>query len=226
MEILLIDNRQKTVDLIKRGLEANRYNVDVSFNGKDGLRQAVTGSYNLIILNKMLPRKGEGLSVIRELRAENVLTPILMLTANSVVEDIVEGFNAGADDFLSAPFDVADLLARIEALRHRSERERGAVLRFADLRLDPLTREVWRNNTEIILTPKEYSLLEFFMRNPNKVLSRATIADSVWVKNPLDRFTNTVDVYINYLRKKLHRGTGKKLIHSIRRTGYILMEEI
>ncbi|MRR34157.1 response regulator transcription factor, partial [bacterium] len=134
------------------------------------------------------------------------------------------GLNSGSDDYLTKPFAFAELLARVRALLRRSEQERGAEIRFADLRLDPVTHKVWRKDKEIDLTAKEYSLLEFFMRNPNQVLTRTTIAENVW-DYIFDSFTNIIDVYVNYLRKKIDRESDKKLIHTVRGVGYILKEE-
>ena len=171
----------------------------------------------------MLPLK-DGLSIVRDLRAAKITTPILILTARSSVDDIVAGLDSGSDDYLAKPFAMAELLARVRALLRRSGQDRGAEIRFADLRLDPVTRRVWRKDKEISLTPREYSLLEFFMRNSNKLLTRTAIADGVWTNSDFDRFTNIVDVYINYLRRKIDRGMGRKLIHTVRRAGYIMRD--
>jgi len=153
-----------------------------------------------------------------------VTTPVLIVTAESSIDDVVAGLDAGSDDYMAKPFALAELLARVRALLRRSAQERGAEIRFSDLRLDPVTRTVWRGDTEVRLTTTEYALLEFFMRNPNRPLSRGAIFDTVWSHSEFDRFTNVVDVYINYLRKKIDRGAERKLIHTIHRTGYILRE--
>jgi heavy metal response regulator len=223
MKILVVEDEKKVASFIKRGLEEEKYEVDVTYDGEEGLQKSLDGSYSLIILDVMLPKK-DGLTVVKDLRARKLLTPVLMLTAKDTVEDIVAGLNSGSDDYLTKPFAFAELLARVRALLRRSEQERGAEIRFADLRLDPVTHKVWRKDKEIDLTAKEYSLLEFFMRNPNQVLTRTTIAENVW-DYIFDSFTNIIDVYVNYLRKKIDRDADKKLIHTVRGVGYILKEE-
>jgi heavy metal response regulator len=223
MKILVVEDEKKVASFIKRGLEEEKYEVDVTYDGEEGFQKSQDGSYSLIILDVMLPKK-DGLTVVKDLRARKLLTPVLMLTAKDTVEDIVAGLNSGSDDYLTKPFAFAELLARVRALLRRSEQERGAEIRFADLRLDPVTHKVWRKDKEIDLTAKEYSLLEFFMRNPNQVLTRTTIAENVW-DYIFDSFTNIIDVYVNYLRKKIDRDADKKLIHTVRGVGYILKEE-
>jgi heavy metal response regulator len=223
MKILVVEDEKKIASFIKRGLEEEKFEVDVTYDGEEGLQKSLDASYSLIILDVMLPKK-DGLTVVKEMRARKLLTPVLMLTAKDTVEDIVAGLNSGSDDYLTKPFAFAELLARVRALLRRSEQERGAEIRFADLRLDPVTHKVWRKDKEIDLTAKEYSLLEFFMRNPNQVLTRTTIAENVW-DYIFDSFTNIIDVYVNYLRKKIDRDADKKLIHTVRGVGYILKEE-
>lgn len=223
MKILVVEDEKKVASFIKRGLEEETYEVDVAYDGEEGLQKVVEGAYGLVILDVMLPKK-DGLAVVTEMRAKKVTTPVLMLTAKDTVEDIVAGLNSGSDDYLTKPFAFAELLARVRALIRRSEQERGAEICFADLRLDPVTHKVWRKDKEIDLTAKEYSLLEFFMRNPNQVLTRTTIAENVW-DYIFDSFTNIIDVYVNYLRKKIDRDADKKLIHTVRGVGYILKEE-
>ena len=193
------------------------------FDGESGMQMAVENAYSLIILDVMLPKR-DGMSVVKELRARKIMVPVLMLTAKDSLDDIVTGLNAGSDDYLTKPFAFAELLARLRALLRRTELERGAEIRFADLRLDPVTHKVWRKDKEIDLTAKEYALLEFFIRNPNQVLTRTTIAENVW-DYVFDSFTNIIDVYVNYLRKKVDRDADKKLIHTVRGLGYILKEE-
>jgi len=223
MKILVVEDEKKVASFIKRGLEEEKYEVDVAYDGEEGCQKILDGTYSLVILDVMLPKK-DGLAVVKEMRMKKLLTPVLMLTAKDTVEDIVAGLNSGSDDYLTKPFAFAELLARVRALLRRSEQERGAEIRFADLRLDPVTHKVWRKDKEIDLTAKEYSLLEFFMRNPNQVLTRTTIAENVW-DYIFDSFTNIIDVYVNYLRKKIDRESDKKLIHTVRGVGYILKEE-
>jgi len=223
MGILIIDDDKKVVDFMRRAFESEQHEVEVSADGEEGFRMALEATYDLILLDLVLPRK-DGLSIVRDLRASAVTTPVLIVTAESSIDDVVAGLDAGSDDYMAKPFALAELLARVRALLRRSAQERGAEIRFSDLRLDPVTRTVWRGDTEVRLTTTEYALLEFFMRNPNRPLSRGAIFDTVWSHSEFDRFTNVVDVYINYLRKKIDRGAERKLIHTIHRTGYILRE--
>lgn len=223
MKILVVEDEKKVSSFIKRGLEEEKYEVDTAFDGEEGLKMALDRPYEIVVLDWMLP-KMDGLSVLKELRAQKRSTPVLMLTAKDTVEDIVAGLDSGSDDYLTKPFAFAELLARVRALLRRSEMDRGAELRFADLRIDPVTHKVWRGDKEIDLTAKEYALLEYFMRNPNQVLTRTMIADHVW-DYTFDSFTNIIDVYVNYLRKKIDRDADKKLIHTVRGVGYILKEE-
>lgn len=223
MKILVIEDEKKVANFIKRGLEEEKFEVDTANDGESGMQMAVENAYSLIILDVMLPKR-DGMSVVKELRARKIMVPVLMLTAKDSLDDIVTGLNAGSDDYLTKPFAFAELLARLRALLRRTELERGAEIRFADLRLDPVTHKVWRKDKEIDLTAKEYALLEFFIRNPNQVLTRTTIAENVW-DYVFDSFTNIIDVYVNYLRKKVDRDADKKLIHTVRGLGYILKEE-
>lgn len=222
MKILIVEDEKKVASFIKRGLEDDGYQVTVSHDGADGLKRAVNGDFNLIILDNMLPKK-DGVTVARELREAGNQVPVLMLTAKDTTEDIVSGLDAGSDDYLTKPFAFAELQARVRALIRRGEQDRGAEIRFADLRMDPVNHKVWRGQTEIVLTAKEYTLLAFMVRNANTVLSRANIADNVW-EYPFETFTNIIDVYINYLRKKVDGKFPTKLIHTVRGQGYILKE--
>jgi len=223
MKILVVEDEKKVAGFIKRGLEEDKYEVDVTHDGVEGLKLALADDYSLVILDIMLPKK-DGLTVIKELRAAGNHVPVLMLTARDTTEDIVSGLDAGSDDYLTKPFAFAELLARVRALVRRGEMDRGAEIQFADLRLDPVTHKVWRGGTEIDLTAKEYGLLEYMMRNPNTVLSRAMIAEHVW-DYAFDSFTNIIDVYVNYLRKKVDKDYPTKLIHTVRGQGYILREK-
>jgi len=222
MKILVVEDEKKVAGFIKRGLEEDDYQVTIAYDGVSGLKQALTGEYNLAILDVMLPKK-DGLAIVKELREAGNLMPVLMLTARGTTEDIVSGLNAGSDDYMPKPFAFAELLARVKALLRRSEQDRGAELFFADVRLDPVSHKVWRGGTEIDLTAKEYGLLEYMMRNPNKPLTRAMIAENCWDYD-FDKFTNIIDVYINYLRRKVDGGYSNKLIHTVRGQGYIFKE--
>jgi heavy metal response regulator len=223
MRILVVEDEKKVSSFIKRGLEEERYEVEIANDGEEGVKMALEKTFDLIILDWMMPKK-DGVAVLKELRDRRQSTPVLMLTAKDTVEDIVTGLDSGSDDYLTKPFAFAELLARVKALIRRSEMDRGAELRFSDLRIDPVGHKVWRGEREIDLTAKEYALLEYFMRNPNQVLTRTMIADHVW-DYTFDSFTNIIDVYVNYLRKKIDRDAPQKLIHTVRGVGYILKEE-
>ena len=223
MRILIVEDEKKIASFIKRGLEEEGYEVQTAGDGEEGLRLALEKSFDLIVLDWMLPKK-DGLSVLKDLRTMENMVPVLMLTAKDSVEDIVAGLDSGSDDYLTKPFAFPELIARVKALVRRSDQERGADIRFADLRLDPVTHKVWRNDKEIDLTAKEYGLLEYFMRNPNQVMTRTMIAEHCW-DYTFDSFTNIIDVYVNYLRKKVDREAGRKLIHTVRGVGYVFKEE-
>jgi len=220
MKILVVEDEKKVAGFIKRGLEEENYQITIAYDGFEGLKQAMTGEYNLVILDIMLPKK-DGLVVIKEMRAAENLVPVLMLTARGTTEDVVSGLEAGSDDYLPKPFVFSELLARVKALLRRSERDRGAEIFIADLRMDPVSHRVWRSGNEIGLTPKEYGLLEYLVRNPNKPISRAVLADNCWGYD-FDSFTNVIDVYINYLRKKVDNDYPVKLIHTVRGKGYMI----
>ena len=222
MKILIVEDEKKVASFIKRGLEDASYQVTLSYDGADGLKRAISGEFDLIILDCMLPKK-DGLTVLHELREAGNQIPVLMLTAKADTSDVVSGLDAGADDYMVKPFAFAELQARVRALIRRSEQDRGAEIRFADLRLDPVNHKVWRGQTEIVLTAKEYNLLAYMVRNAGNVLSRANIADNCW-EYPFETFTNIIDVYINYLRKKVDGKFPTKLIHTVRGQGYILKE--
>ena len=223
MRILVVEDEKKVANFIKRGLEEERYEVLTAADGEEGLRLALEKTFDLIVLDWMLP-KMDGLSLLKDLRGKEIMTPVLMLTAKDSVEDIVAGLDSGSDDYLTKPFAFPELLARVRALGRRSEQERGAQIIFADMRLDPVTHKVWRSDQEIDLSGKEYDLLKYFMRNPNQAVTRTMIAEHCW-DYTFDTFTNIIDVYVNYLRKKIDRDTSRKLIHTVRGVGYIFKEE-
>lgn len=222
MRILVVEDEKKVASFIQRGLEEEEFTVDVAHDGEEGVTMAESVAYDLILMDVMLPKK-DGLAAIKEIREKQIETPVLCLTAKDTVEDIVSGLDVGSDDYLTKPFAFAELVARVKALIRRGTQDRGAELHFADLRLDPVTHRVWRDNTEIDLTSKEYALLEYFLRNANQVLTRTMIAEHVW-DYTFDSFTNIIDVYVNYLRKKVDRNFDKKLIHTVRGVGYVLKE--
>jgi DNA-binding response OmpR family regulator len=220
MRILVVEDEAKVASFIQRALEAEQHQVDGAPDGDAGLSRALAGSYDLLVLDVMLPRR-DGFSVVRELRAQGRSVPILLLTARSAVDDRVAGLDAGADDYLIKPFAVAERVARVRALLRRNTPGAQPVLTLADLRLDPATRAVTRTGQPIELTAKEYALLEFFLRNPGRVLSRSLIAQHVWGV-AFDTFTNVIDVYVNYLRRKIDAGFEPKLVHTVRGAGYVL----
>ncbi len=222
MRILVVEDEKKVSTFIRRGLEEEGFSVDVAFDGEEGVQKAEAEIFDLILMDIMLP-KMDGLAAVKALREKDIMTPILCLTARDSVEDKVTGLDIGADDYLAKPFAFVELVARCRALIRRGTNDRGAEIFFADLKLDPVAHKVWRAGEEIVLTSKEYALLEYFMRNPNRVLTRLMIAENVW-DYTFDSFTNIIDVYVNYLRNKIDQKFEKKLIHTVRGAGYALKE--
>ena len=220
MRILVVEDEKKVAGFIKKGLEEETYAVDVAYDGEDGLHLGVEGQYDLIILDIMLP-KIDGLEVLSQLRDQGSDVPILLLTAKDAIDDRVAGLNKGADDYLTKPFAFSELLARVRVLLRRGKAEVKTILQISDLTPDLVSHKVNRGGSEIELTGKEYSLLEYFMRNQEKVLTRTMIAEHVWDYN-FDTFTNVIDVYINHLRKKIDKGRESKLLHTLRGVGYIM----
>ena len=223
MRIILIEDDKKIAAFIKKGLEEERYAVDVFHNGEDGAYWATVNDYDLIILDIMLPGK-DGIEICNEIRHKNILTPILMLTAKTSVGDRVKGLDTGADDYLTKPFAFEELFARVRSLLGRNQTYKTKTLKIADLELDPASRKVSRAGKKIALTGKEYALLEYLMRNKGRVLTETMIIDHVWDMN-FDPESNIVNVYIHHLREKVDRGFGKKLIHTIRSLGYTITDE-
>jgi DNA-binding response OmpR family regulator len=220
MHILVVEDERRLAQLLRRVLSEERHNVDIALDGNEGLDLALSGTYDLIILDLMLPGV-EGMELCQDLRKEGVDTPVLMLTARGAVEDRVAGLNAGADDYLTKPFAVDELLARVNALLRRRSRglEATQVLAVGDLTLDLVRHEARRQGKTIELTPKEFSLLEYLMRHPGQVLSRTQITDHVW-RYDLDSLSNVVDIYIHYVRDKIDRGFSPPLIKTVRGVGY------
>ena len=223
MRILVIEDEKKVANFIKKGLEEEHYAVDTAYNGETGLYMTEVNEYDLVVLDLMIP-KIDGLEVLKRIREDKNSVPILVLTAKDTVEDIVRGLDSGCDDYLTKPFEFKEFLARIRALLRREKVEKEPSLKIADLTLSLVTHKVVRKGKEIELTSKEYALLEYFMRNPDKVLTRTLISEHVWDYH-FDSVTNVIDVYVNYLRKKIDRGFEPKLIHTIRGVGYILSAE-
>jgi len=222
VRLLAVEDEKKVASFIKKGLEEEGYAVDAALDGKTGFQMAMDRVHDLIILDIHLPGM-DGLSLLHELRQRKVLTPVLLLTVRANIEDKVLGLDAGADDYLTKPFAFEELVARVRALLRRQTEAKLPVLEFADLVLDPSRRTVHRGGRKIELTAKEYALLDYFMRNPGRVLTRSMIADRVWDYN-FDSMTNIIDVYVNYLRRKIDSEGEHKLIHTVRGVGYVLKE--
>lgn len=223
MRILIIEDEKKVAHFIKRGLEEEHYAVDVAYDGETGLYMTEVNEYDLVVLDIMIP-KIDGWEVLKKIRDKKNTVPILILTAKDSVEDIVRGLDSGCDDYLTKPFEFREFLARIRALLRRDKAEKETLLKVGDLTLSLITHKVTRGGKEIELTSKEYALLEYFMRNPGKVLTRTMISEHVWDYH-FDSETNVIDVYVNYLRKKIDKDFETKLIHTIRGVGYILSPE-
>jgi heavy metal response regulator len=223
MRILIVEDEKKVWQFLKKGLQAEAFSVDVATDGEQGLSLARGEPYDAIILDVMLPKK-DGIEVLRELRQSRVTTPVLILSARNEVEDRVEGLNLGADDYLPKPFSFSEVLARVRAIvRRKSADVQSSVLTMADLKVDLLSRRVERGSREIVLTSKEFELLEYLMRNKGRVLSRPILMEHIWDMN-FDSETNVVDVLINRLRRKVDDEFTVKLIHTVRGAGYVLKE--
>ncbi len=223
MRILVIEDELKVGSFIRRALEEESAGVDLCTDGGQGLEWALGGGYDVIVLDLMLPGV-PGLEILKQIRKEGLQTPVLVLTARSQVDQKVHGLDAGADDYLTKPFAIEELLARVRVLLRRGSGEAKGVLQVEDLVLNPASREVTRAGRRIELTAKEYALLEYLMRNAGRVLTRPMIAEHVWNLD-FDTFTNVIDVYVNYLRNKIEKGQEPKLIHTVRGSGYILKSE-
>jgi two-component system, OmpR family, response regulator len=220
MRLLVVEDEVKMAGLLKRALEEEGYAVDVTGSGEEALWFGTEIAYGAIVLDLLLPDL-DGFAVCRRLREAGRWTPVLMLTARDAVQDRVAGLDAGADDYLTKPFSLAELLARLRALIRRGATERPAVLRVGDLSLDPAARSVARDGRAIELTAKEYALLEFFMRHPGEVLTRTRLIEHVW-DFAYEGDSNVVDVYVRYLRNKVDRPFGRDSIETVRGSGYRL----
>ncbi len=219
MRILVIEDERKVANFIKQGLEEERYIVEVVFDGVSGLEMAMNNQFDAVLLDVMLPGK-DGFSVLKDLRNGGVTVPVLMLTAKGTTEDRVQGLDLGADDYLPKPFNFDELAARLRSILRRSSPEKTTKLKCGDLTLDTVSHLAYRFSQEIELTTKEYALLEYLVRNKNRILSRSTITQHVW-KHSFDPESNIIDVYIKRLRSKIENEDGSKpLIQSIRGVGY------
>jgi DNA-binding response OmpR family regulator len=224
MKILLVEDEPKTLQLIKEGLEQHQLEVDIAYDGLLGLTLAQRNYYDLIISDIILPELN-GLQLCKKIREQNIATPILLLTAMSTPEDIVTGLDAGADDYLPKPFEFAVLMARVRALTRRSSNSASTanILKMADLELNLDSKLVKRGGKEILLTAKEFNLLEYFLRNPGRVISKVELAEKIW-DITFDTGTNVIEVFVNFLRKKIDKDFEKKLLHTQIGMGYVMKE--
>jgi len=220
MRLLVVEDDPSVARFLERGLQEERYAVDIAADGETALTLAQHTTYDVIILDVMLPRQ-DGLNVCRILRDQGRTVPVLLLTVRDSTDDKVRGLDCGADDYLTKPFAFAELLARIRALLRRGTVQGPGRLKLADLELDPASHRVWRSGTEVALTSKEYALLEYLLRNADRVLTRTAIIEHVWDMR-YDSMTNIVDVHIRSLRAKLDRPSSGSLIRTIRGVGYAL----
>jgi two-component system OmpR family response regulator len=222
MRVLVVEDEAKLANLLRRGLRREGIAVDIAGDGESALVRATSTSYDVILLDVMLPGS-DGLEVCRALRARDVWAPTLMLTALGEVDDRVRGLDSGADDYLTKPFSFEELLARMRALMRRPARPRSTVLSVDDLRLDPATHRAWRGETELALTAREFAMLEVFMRRPGEVLSRFELLEQVWDENYENR-SNVIEVYVGYLRDKVDRPFGRQSLETVRGAGYRLLD--
>jgi heavy metal response regulator len=220
MRVLVVEDEHRLAALLRQGLQEHGYAVDVAFDGREGLRLAENEPYDLLILDVMLP-KLDGLTLCRHLRAAGKHVPVLLLTARDAVDDRVAGLDSGADDYLIKPFSFRELLARTRALLRRDDTNKDPVLRVGDLTLDTVSRTVKRGDRRVDLPSKEYAILEYFLRNPGRVLSRAQIAEHVWDYD-FAAMSNVIDVYVRSLRRKLDDEQEPRLIRTMRGAGYQL----
>ncbi len=223
MKLLVVEDEHKVASFLKRGLEEAGHVVDVAHTGADGEYLALLNSYDVMLLDCMLPDK-DGRQVCRDLRGQGVTTPALLLTARDTIADKVLGFNSGADQYMSKPFDFGELLARVRALGRHTHPAQMRTLAVADLEIDPAARSVRRAGREVTLTSKEYLLLELLARRAGQVVTRTEIMDQVWDMHH-DPMTNTVDVLVKHLRDKIDRDFAQKLIHTVRGVGYMMKED-
>lgn len=223
MRILLVEDEMTLQAVTAKRLAQEGYSVDVSGDGEEAAQYIRMGEYDCIVLDIMLPHR-DGISILRDMRARQDGTPVLLLTAKDSIEDRVKGLDAGADDYLVKPFSFDELSARVRAMLRRGGEAKSVLLEFADLKMDTLSHQVYRGEKSIELTAKEYALLEYFLRNSGKVLTRSQIIEHIW-NFDFDSDSNIVDVYVRYLRRKVDYDFPVKLIHTVRGVGYVLRAE-
>ena len=222
MRILLVEDERRLANIIKKGLTEEGFAVDMAYDGEEGQYLVESESYDLVILDVMLP-KVDGITICKELRSKNIKIPIIMLTAKSTIEDKIAGLDSGADDYITKPFSFLELRSRIHALIRRSKQEPSPILSVADLVLDPIKHKVTRSGRKIVLTPKEFSVLEILLHHKDEVVTRTMIIEHVWDYN-FDSMSNVVDVFIASLRRKVDKGSKIKLIHTLHGIGYKISE--
>jgi len=220
MRILLIEDDRDVTRFVSKGLKENLFVVERASDGEEGFELISQGSYDLVILDILLPRM-DGWEVLRKVREKGIETPVIILTAKDSKPDVVKGLNLGADDYLIKPFSFSELLARIRAILRRGKIQRPTELKIANLVLNQISREVYRDKVRIDLTSKEYSLLEYLMQNPGQIFTRTMILEAVWDYS-FDPMTNVIDVHVNHLRNKIDRDFTPKLLHTIKGVGYVL----
>ena len=223
MRVLVVEDERKLGELLRRGLGEEGYAADLADRGEEALWMAQAVSYDAIVLDVMLPG-ADGFEICRRMRGNGVWSPVLMLTARDAVDDRVSGLDAGADDYLAKPFAFEELLARLRALTRRAPAERPPVLEVGDLRLDPAAHKAWRGDHELVLSAKEFALLELFMRQPGVTLSRTQLLDGAW-DMAFESRSNVIDVYVRYLREKIDRPFGRRALETVRGIGYRLRED-
>ena len=223
MRILIVEDEEKVASFIRKGLEQSAYTVDWAPTGREGLDHARASEYQAILMDLMLPDT-DGLDVVRQIRQLGVTTPILALTARGGLDDRIAGLDSGCDDYLAKPFAFDELLARLRALLRRASSQKTPIMEYGGITVDPVTRKVTREGKNIDLTNKEYALLEMLIRHPGQVFTRTAIMESVWGYD-FDNASNVLEVYMNFLRKKVDLNFGKKLLHTVRGVGYVLRDE-
>jgi DNA-binding response OmpR family regulator len=223
VKILVIEDEKDLAEIIKEGLEKQSFAVDICFDGEEGLFMAETYAYDAVILDIILPIM-DGLTLLEKLRAKKVSVPVLMLTARGTMADKVKGLDAGADDYLAKPFEFPELISRLKAIIRRNRGESSSIVSVDDLTIDMNSRTVRRDNKEVTLSSREYNILLHLALNRGRVISRSSLAEHIY-NIDFDLDSNIIDVYINYLRKKIDNGYSRKLIHTVRGEGYIMKED-
>ena len=222
MKILFVEDDRDIVRFVRKGLQESYFAVDVAYDGEEGLYLALNERYDLLLLDIMLPKRN-GIEILKALREKGIETPAIFLTAKDAESDIVSGLDIGDDDYIVKPFSINELLARVRAILRRSRGESASELKVGDLRMDLRTHKIFRGSRRIDLTPKEYALLEYLMRNEGQIVTRTMISESIWDYH-FDSLTNVIDVHVYHLRNKIDRSFDHKLIHTIKGVGYVLEE--